>query len=70
MVRPIRANGHAETDRREAQRRDAAYPGLDLGERVAAIDLAASSPEELGVLLRSEIERWGPVIKKLGLKAQ
>ncbi len=43
---------------------------LPLGERVAAIDLTPSTPEELGVHLRSEINRWGPVIKKLGLKAQ
>jgi tripartite-type tricarboxylate transporter receptor subunit TctC len=37
---------------------------------VAAIDLTPSTPEELGAHLRSEISRWGPVIKKLGLKAQ
>ena len=43
---------------------------LPLGERVAAIDLAASSPEELGAFVQSEIDRWSPVIKKLGLKAQ
>jgi tripartite-type tricarboxylate transporter receptor subunit TctC len=43
---------------------------LDLGERVSAIDLGASSPEELGAFVKSEIERWTPVIKKLGLKAQ
>jgi tripartite-type tricarboxylate transporter receptor subunit TctC len=43
---------------------------LPLGERVAAIDLVASSPEELGSFLRSEIDRWTPVIKKLGLKAE
>jgi tripartite-type tricarboxylate transporter receptor subunit TctC len=43
---------------------------LPLGERVAAIDLVGSSPEELGQFIRSEIERWSPVIKKLGLKAQ
>ena len=42
---------------------------LPLGERVAAIDLAASTPEELGQFIRGEIDRWGPVIKKLGLKA-
>jgi tripartite-type tricarboxylate transporter receptor subunit TctC len=41
---------------------------LDLGERVSAIDLAASSPEELGGFLKSEVERWSPVIQKLGLK--
>jgi tripartite-type tricarboxylate transporter receptor subunit TctC len=42
---------------------------LDLGERVAAIDLGASSPEELGTFVKKEIDRWSPVIKKLGLKA-
>lgn len=43
---------------------------LPLGDRVAAIDLAPSSPEELGQFVRSEIDRWSPVIKKLGLKLQ
>lgn len=42
---------------------------LDLGERVAAIDLTPSTPEELGTHLRREIARWSPVIKNLGLKA-
>jgi tripartite-type tricarboxylate transporter receptor subunit TctC len=41
---------------------------LPLGERVAAIDLVGSSPEELGAFIRSEIDRWTPVIKRLGLK--
>ena len=43
---------------------------LDLGERVAAIDLTPSTPEELGAHVKKEIDRWTPVIKKLGLKAQ
>jgi len=43
---------------------------LPLGERVAAIDLVGSSPAALGSFLRSEIDRWTPVIKKLGLKAE
>jgi tripartite-type tricarboxylate transporter receptor subunit TctC len=43
---------------------------LPLGERVAAIDLVGSSPEDLGSFLRSEIDRWTPIIKKLGLKAE
>ena len=43
---------------------------LPLGERVAAIDLTPSTPEELGAHLRREIDRWSPVIAKLGLKAQ
>ena len=42
---------------------------LPLGERVAAIDIAPSSPEELGAFIKGEIERWAPVIMKLGLKA-
>ena len=43
---------------------------LPLGERVAAIDLVGSSPEELGSFIRGEIDRWTPIIKKLGLKAE
>ena len=43
---------------------------LPLGERLAAIELSARSPEELGSFIRSEIDRWTPVIKKLGLKAE
>jgi tripartite-type tricarboxylate transporter receptor subunit TctC len=41
---------------------------LDLGERVAAIDVEASTPEQLGDHIQSEINRWSPVIKRLGLK--
>ena len=43
---------------------------MPLGERVAAIELVGSSPEELGGFVQSEIDRWTPVIKKLGLKAE
>jgi tripartite-type tricarboxylate transporter receptor subunit TctC len=43
---------------------------LPLGERLAAIELIASPPEELGAFIRSEIDRWTPVIKKLGLKGE
>jgi tripartite-type tricarboxylate transporter receptor subunit TctC len=43
---------------------------LPLGERLAAIEMVASSPEELGTFIRSEIDRWTPVIKKLGLKPE
>jgi len=43
---------------------------LPLGERVAAIDLVGSSPEELDSFIRGEIDRWSPIIKKLGLKAE
>jgi tripartite-type tricarboxylate transporter receptor subunit TctC len=43
---------------------------LPLGERVAAIDVEPSTPEQLGAFVKSEIDRWSPVIKKLGLKIQ
>jgi tripartite-type tricarboxylate transporter receptor subunit TctC len=43
---------------------------LPHGERLAAIELLASPPEELGGFIRSEIDRWTPVIKKLGLKSE
>ena len=43
---------------------------LPLGERLAAIDLAPSSPEELSDFIRQEMERWGPLINKLGLKPE
>ena len=43
---------------------------LPLGERLAAIDLAPSSPEELNDFIRQEMERWGPLINKLGLKPE
>jgi tripartite-type tricarboxylate transporter receptor subunit TctC len=43
---------------------------MPLGERLAAIELGATSPEELGDFIRSEIARWTPVIKKLGLKPE
>ena len=42
----------------------------NLGERLAAIELLSSSPEELSNFIRGEINRWSPVIKKLGLKAE
>jgi tripartite-type tricarboxylate transporter receptor subunit TctC len=49
-------------------RRIMALPNL--GERLAAIELVGSSPDELGQFIRNEIERWSPVIKQLGLKAE
>ena len=29
---------------------------------------AASSPQELGQLLRSELERWGRIVREKGIK--
>jgi len=34
------------------------------------IELASSSPEQLGAFIAGEIERWRPIIRKLGLKAE
>ncbi len=41
----------------------------DLGERLMAIELTHSTPEELGDFIKGETARWAPLIKKLGLKA-
>src|SRR4051812_5862561 len=43
-------------------------PGM--GDRLSAIELTHSSPEELGAFIKAETERWGPVIKGLGLKGE
>ena len=44
-----------------------ALPGM--GDRLAAIELMSTSPEELSAHIRTETERWGAVIRKLGLRA-
>lgn len=41
----------------------------NMGDRLAAIELMATTPEELDAFIRTETERWGAVIRKLGLKA-
>ena len=40
----------------------------DIGERLPAVELISSTRAEAREFVRGEIERWGPVIKKLGLK--
>jgi tripartite-type tricarboxylate transporter receptor subunit TctC len=47
-------------------RRIVALPGL--GDRLTAIELVSSSPEELDGFIRSEMDRWAPLIDQLGLK--
>ena len=42
----------------------------NMGERLAAIELTHSSPQELDGFIRSETERWGALIKQLGLRAE
>jgi tripartite-type tricarboxylate transporter receptor subunit TctC len=59
--RPIVAKLNAE------MRRIVALPNL--GERLAAIELLSSSPEQLAQFIRGEIDRWSPLIQQLGLKA-
>src|SRR5215212_11889829 len=41
----------------------------NMGDRLAAIELMATTPEELDAFIRVETERWGAVIRKLGLRA-
>jgi tripartite-type tricarboxylate transporter receptor subunit TctC len=47
-------------------RRIVALPGL--GDRLTAIELVSSTPEELDGFIRSEMSRWAPLIDQLGLK--
>ncbi|MBX9825454.1 MAG: tripartite tricarboxylate transporter substrate binding protein [Xanthobacteraceae bacterium] len=42
----------------------------NLGDRIASIQLAGSTPDEAREFVKSETARWAPVIKKLGLKAE
>ena len=60
--KPIIAKLNAEI------RRIMALPNM--GERLSAIELFSSSPEELGAFIRAETDRWGELIRKLGLKAE
>jgi tripartite-type tricarboxylate transporter receptor subunit TctC len=49
-------------------RRIMALPNM--GNRLSAIELVSSTPEELRDFVRGETERWGALIRKLGLKAE
>ena len=42
----------------------------NMGDRLAAIELTSSTPEELGAFVKAETERWAKVIKTLGLKGE
>ncbi len=54
----------------EAIRQSVAAP--ELRDALAAIgaDVFVSSPEEFGVFVKAEIERWGVIIKKYGIKLE
>ena len=60
--KPIIAKLNAEI------RRIMALPNM--GGRLSAIELGSSTPEELGDFIRGETDRWGTLIKQLGLKAE
>lgn len=49
-------------------KRITALPGM--GDRLSAIELTHSTPEELGAFIKSETERWAVAVKKLGLKGE
>ena len=59
--KPILAKLNAEI------RRIMALPNM--GDRLSAIELGSSTPEELHDFIRGETDRWGNQIKQLGLKA-
>jgi tripartite-type tricarboxylate transporter receptor subunit TctC len=61
MPRPIVDKLNAEI------RRILALPNL--GDRLTAIELAPSTPEELEAFLRADTEMWGTLIRQIGLKA-
>lgn len=42
----------------------------NLGDRLQAIELVSSTPDELGGFIRNEIGRWSPLIKQLALKVE
>jgi tripartite-type tricarboxylate transporter receptor subunit TctC len=41
----------------------------NMGDRLAAIELMATTPEELAAFMKAETERWGALIRQQGLKA-
>jgi len=45
-----------------------ALPGM--GDRLAAIELMATTPEQLTAHIKIETDRWGALIRQLGLKAE
>ena len=40
----------------------------DIGARLPAIELISSTPDEARDFVHGELDRWGPIIRKLGLK--
>ena len=75
LVRLLRAQGHAEGRRRQAQRRDGAGAGRSGGARrkfaELGLDVASreqQTPEGLAAFQKAEIEKWWPIIKAANIK--
>ena len=70
------AQGHAERRRRQAQcrdgrrfrRRHSAPAAADLGQEI--LPREQQTPEALGAYHKAEIEKWWPIIKAAGIKAE
>jgi tripartite-type tricarboxylate transporter receptor subunit TctC len=60
--RPIVARHNAEIDAILKQ------PDVAQKMNAAGFQLVGGAPEDLSALIRSETERWTPVIRRLGLK--
>ncbi len=77
LVRALRAEGHAEGCDRQAERRDGAGArrSRDPEARFADLGLDVASreqqtPEGLAAFHKAEIEKWWPIIKAAGIKAE
>jgi tripartite-type tricarboxylate transporter receptor subunit TctC len=76
MERAFRAQGHTKGHHRQTQR--AAVEALaDPAVRSRLADLGSEvfppeqqTPEALGALVKADAEKWWPVIKELGIKAE
>ena len=76
LVRPVGAEGHAGRGDREAQRRGAGSARRSRGGEAAHRSGPGNpapdqqTPAALSALLKAEMEKWGPIIKGAGIKAE
>ena len=77
LARLLGAEGHAEGYRREAERRGGAQPGRSRRCARSSIDGSQDifpreqlTPEALGAFQKAEIDKWWPIIKAAGIKAE
>jgi tripartite-type tricarboxylate transporter receptor subunit TctC len=52
----------------EAINESLAAPGMDAHMAQDGLTAAGGTPEEFGALLKSEVERWGGLVKLKGIK--